>query len=84
MSGFIEQTLIEILKYGHENAWPSMVGCVQSEATMRYDAGIYPPRNLWVFKINKKVRLRDGCYFGFQYVIVAKSPVVTGPVLAKL
>lgn len=29
------------------------------------------------------VRFRDGCYFGFLYVIVAKSPVVTGPVLAK-
>lgn len=35
-------------------------------------------------KKKKKVRLRDGCYFGFQYVIVAKSPVVTDPVLAKL
>lgn len=48
---------------------------------MNYDAGVYlPPRNVCYVKI---VRLRDGCYFGFQCVIVAKSPVVTGPVLAK-
>lgn len=34
--------------------------------------------------LKKKVRLRDGSYFGFQYVIVAKSPVVTAPVLDNL